>query len=500
MLKVRRIFKYRYLILALCCLMGFFAQILLGSLTVSAYKTVIMLLGLGGAFLGCYLLFGNEKLDERQLIFLIFAAGFIFRLIYIRETDWAIRQHDVYGTDGHMDYILRLYQGKGLPESGVWQYYQPPAWHFICAVWLRIQTFFGVSMEIAKENLQLLSLYCSGAIMLISHKLLKMLKINGFPLVLCCVIIAFHPTLIILSGSINNDVLSLTMALASAVLALKWYKNPKISTIIGIAFCIGLSMAVKLSGGLVAVAIAVLFITVFIKNFRNKWQNLLCQFSVFGVICVPMALWWPVRSAILYNVPLTYVPSLSETSNQFIGFRGAFERLFDFSSLFEKGVYPARVLERFDFEYFEYNIPLGALKSSVFGEYYMGKGTPLEIFGNILFYSALVLATVALASMIYFVIKAVKEKKDLAFKLYPAIIWVTSLVFYVKFCFDFPHFCTMDFRYIAITLIMGVLYVGLMLSKIQSQNTIFSKIMLYITLSSAVLMSASSCTLYLTIA
>ena len=48
---------------------------------------------------------------------------------------------------------------------------------------------------------------------------------------------------------------------------------------------------------------------------------------------------------------------------------------------------------------------------------------------------------------------------------------------YIKFCFEFAHFCTMDFRYIAITVVFGALYIGLLLKHREENNKMFDKIL-----------------------
>ncbi len=429
--------------------------------------------------------FKNIKIDEKTVIFLIFAVAFIFRLVYIQTTDHLVRQHDVGGNNGHLAYIMTFYNHKELPDTINWQYYQPPVWHYICALFLHIQTTLGIALDAAKENLQLLSLFCSSAIMLVSHSIFRKFNLKGLPMIIACAIVAFHPTFIILSGSINNDVLSLLLALVSVNLAIKWYREPNLKTILLLALSIGFSMGVKLSGGLISVGVAMLFaIRLFGKQYKNK-IGLIGQFASFGVICFPIALWWQIKNLIVHGTPITYVPMLSETNSQYIGFRSVTERLFDISSIWDVGVYPARAIEskKEFFDYYEYNIPAAALKTSVFGEYYIGFTSDFgRFFANLLFYSAAILAVLTVVSAVYLVVKSFKNstenhgysKSELIFTLVCALTVIFS---YVKFCFDFAHFCTMDFRYIAISVIFGALYIGLLLKHRQKNNKIFDLVL-----------------------
>ena len=510
LMNLNRIYDFfsakRFLLLAISCLLCIFLNVFTfwQEWTDNPAQSLFFIAVIIVAAVVLYYTFNNKKYDERTVIFLIFAVAFVFRLVYIQSTGYLSRQHDVGGTNGHFEYIMRFYNHQKLPETVKWQYYQPPVWHYICALFLHIQTTLGIAFEAARENLQLISLFCSSAIMLVSHSIFRKFNLKGLPMIVACAIVAFHPTFIILSGSINNDVLSLLLALVSVNLAIKWYREPKLKTILLLALSIGFSMGVKLSGGLISLGVAILFaIRLFGKQYKNK-IGLIGQFASFGVLCVPIALWWQVRNLLLYDVPLTYVPKLSETNSQYIGFRSISERLFDISSIWDVGVYPARAIpsKAALYDYYEYNIPAAALKTSVFGEYYLGQSSIISsVFANILFYSAAILAILTVVSSVYLVVKAFKNsveehgytKSELIFTLVCALTLIFS---YVKFCFDYAHFCTMDFRYIAMTVVFGALYIGLLLKHRQKNNKMFDSVLRISILILTVLMSVSSVVIY----
>ena len=509
-MNLNRIYKFlsdkRFLMLALACVFCCFLNIFTfwQEWSENPAQLLFFIAVIIVAAVVLYFSFNNIKYDERVIIFLIFAVAFVFRMVYIQATDHFIRQHDVSGNNGHMAYIMTFYNHKELPDTINWQYYQPPVWHYICALFLHVQTTLGIAIDAAKENLQILSLFCSSAIMLVSHSIFRKFNLKGLPMIIACAIVAFHPTFIILSGSINNDVLSLLLALVSVNLAIKWYREPKLKTILLLALSIGFSMGVKLSGGLISLGVAILFaIRLFGKLYKNK-LSLIGQFFSFGVICVPTALWWQVRNLLLFDVPLTYVPKLSETNSQYIGFRSITERLFDISSIWDVGVYPARAIESKAhlYDYYEFNIPAAALKTSVFGEYYLGQSSNIgSIFANLLFYSAAILAVLTVVSAVYLVIKAFKNseedhgytKSELIFTL---VCGLTIIFSYVKFCFDYAHFCTMDFRYIAMTVIFGALYIGLLLKHRQKNNKMFDSVLRISIIILTVLMAVSSIIIY----
>ncbi len=498
---------------------------------------IFAVLVFGGIFL---YLAKNNKFTQDDLIFFIFVFGMILRLSYTLAIDFDVNQHDVKGQHGHIGYILRLAEGKGLPDEMKWQFYQPPAWHILGAVWIKLQTVFGVPLEYAKENLQQLTLFFSGAIMFLTQKLLRMFKINGKAMIIAIAIVAFHPTFIILSGSINNDLLSITLALLAVIIALEWFRKPKLLTIIALAFTIGFSMMAKLSGGFIAFAIAILFIIRLFGNKIKKKGALIAQFTVFGTIVFPLALWYQVRNKIMFDRPITYVPRMAKTHIQYVGDYNFFERTFSPSaiieSIFDFGVYPARAETYLDYEKFDYNIPVTALKTSVFGEFYIGQDVPLlNFFAKLLFFSASVLAVISVIATVYIIYKAVKDmldskkRKAIAEEIkndendpfidenipveikktpkynihelvYPAIIGATLLISYVKFSFEYAFFCSMNFRYIALTIVMGVLYLAMLYKYFEEIDTRYAKITNLSITVLTVIMSAASFVIYGTIA
>lgn len=481
--------RWRYAILFACCLAACLLNVYFEWQDRYIYPNQV-LFGAGVVLvLAAYFLLYPKKhmFFDRDLIFIIFALGFVFRLYYVQATDYIIRQHDVSGRYAHLEYIERLVNGEGLPDSDVtkyWQFYQPPIWHLICALVVKLHDLAGIWLDTAYENLQLISLFCSSAIMFISHRLFRLFGLKDIPLCIACGIVAFHPTFILLSGSINNDVMSLMLALLSVVLAIKWFRKPTFLNILALALSIGFAMGVKLSGGLIALGVAVLFaIRLFGKEYSKKGR-LVGQFASFGVVCVPLALWWEIRNYILFRTPFTYVPALGVKSDQYIGHRSVFARLFDISSIWEAGVYPSRV--PMGYRYYEYNIPAAALKSSVFGEYYLGKGSPVtSAAAKILFFSAAALAIVSVVAAVYMLIKAARGGKSFAVEngysraelAFPSVCALTIIISYVSFCFKYPYFCSMDFRYIAITVVFGALYIGLLLKDRAKINKMFDKVL-----------------------
>ncbi|OGO91794.1 MAG: hypothetical protein A2Y17_13635 [Clostridiales bacterium GWF2_38_85] len=408
----------------------------------------------------------QKKLTTKRIILLLFILGFTIRLVYIIETGWGDRQHDFGGNNGHLNYIEFFYKYNftALPPvdtENVNQFYHPPFYYAIAALWFKIQNLIigapGAEIsELAKENLQLLTLFFSSTCMIISYKIFNSFKMSSKGLIASTAIVAFHPTFIILSGSINNDILSIMFFLAAILCTIQWYKNPTLINILKIAFAVGFGMMTKLSVALVAPAIALLFI---IKFFKSKtYFKFIKQFSAFTTVVVPLGLWWGIRNFFYNNVPLTYIPKIkTEGHSQYLGQYSIWQRLFDFSSA---DVWMARG-SYYGYEYREHNLALMILKTSLFGEYYIGKSqTHTYYFSNVLFFANLIICIIAVLAIIYFIFKKTEIVSN-AFRVFFGVLYVTIMGSYIKFCFDFPHDCTMDFRYIVPTVIIGAFFIGL---------------------------------------
>ena len=250
---------------------------LFGYMLSCAFAPGLVVLNAGLAFVAAaagYFI-ATKKIDSQKAIILIFIAAVIFRLAYIMIISIKIKQHDVYSLEekkGHLGYIGYLVFHNALPDIDVRtvnQFYHPPLHHIIAAIWVKFQNGIGIDSDNIWENIQLLTMFYSCCCMIICHKIFRLLGLEGKGLVIAFAIIAFCPTFIIMSGSINNDILCLTLMLASLLNTLYWYKSRNFGRIICIAVCVGCAMMAKLSGWMVAPAIAAVFIYAFFKDIRH---------------------------------------------------------------------------------------------------------------------------------------------------------------------------------------------------------------------------------------
>lgn len=406
----------------------------------------------------------SGKLDTKKAIFLLFAAGVVLRLCYVGITPLGVRQHDIGSFDrsGHAGYITYMYDHMSLPDFDVrtkWQFYQPPFHYTLSALWLKLQTLLGLTYEAACENIQYLTCLYSCITMWISYGIFKQLGLKQGPLVACFAVIVTHPTFIILAGSYNNDMLAVLFAFLTVYLAFRWYRRQTFLNILYLAVAIGLAMSSKLSDWYVAPAVGLLFVLALFQC-RNKLRQL-AQYVVFGIFCVPMGLFWTVRNYIMYKVPVGYVPRLSDALDQYVGFRSPFSRIFDIFGGLGENIYMCRG-EAYGDRFFEYNIPTAVFKTSVFGEWHIGE---TSVFGGGLFATVLLYTNIALILFSVFagIYLLCKKKLPVEQNILLYVTWFAVIASFVSFCFKFPHDCTMDFRYIVPSLLVGTAFCGMFL-------------------------------------
>lgn len=424
-----------------------------------------------------YVLHINKMLNAKTICMLIMIAGVMLRLCYVLYTHSTERQHDVGYFDwtwGHANYIEYWYNnGIKLPDFDVrliWQYYHPPFHHMVMAVFLKILTLLNVEYTKACQALQILPLMYSSLCMIASYKIFKIVKLKGLSLIIATTIVAFHPTFIILAGSYNNDVLCTLMVLLSIITAFKWYKEPNLKNIVLVALSIGLGMMTKLSAWMVAPPVAFVFLYIFIKDIKN-YKKYIPQFLVFALICVPTALWWQVRNLISFDVPLTYVPDLGISSDQYIGNLSAFTRLFsvadNLDTVFVKFIGMGSTTN-------DYNPLISLFKTATFDE---GLNQINEVnfpqvalTGPILFYLSLALGVIASIAFIYFMISK-KSQLDFVQRIFFISFFAIYIISYYSFCFSFAHVCTMNMRYCVPTIVMGAMGMGMLINAIKPDTT-----------------------------
>lgn len=427
------------------------------------------------------------KLTAETICIVMLACGFILRVAYAWYTDDYQRQHDIGHFDEdnneHSGYMMYLLNNKHLPDfspEGKWQFYHPPLHHIISALILALIRALGYDIaEYGPGVLQYVAVIYSMLFCLFAYKSLKALGLKGAALSLPTAVIVFHPTLIILSGSINNDMLSSLFGMTAIYFTIRWASSKRFRDIIAIALSVGLGMMTKLTVGLLAPAIAAVFLCVLIKTWKERSASkkggekelprpgvggLFAQFVSFGVICVPLGLYWPIRNLVKFGTPLNYVPLMSENSGQYIDMK-PLERLFDFS--IKQFASPFTQWEWFNAPYNEYNPIIALLKNSMFDERtFFRDSITLQSFCTALFIAGVITAVLSFFAVILLLSKRTEIRLEHRLLLF--IVYSVIFGNYIIFCFNFPHVCTQNMRYCVPLIFSGAAALGFMIARTEN--------------------------------
>ena len=407
--------------------------------------------------------------NYKIILTIILILALIIRLVYIIKTPYTEKQHDVEPNGNGLSYIFTIFQTEHLPEDNIGQHYHPPLHQIICAVWLKIISVFNSNTTFLCESLQFVTLIYSILILYVMYNILKELKLSNKIKILLMFIVAFHPFLIILSGSLNNDELCLLLTIWTILRLIRWYKNDSMRNTIFLAICTGLCVMSKTSGAIVALPIMYVF---FLKLYReikksnnkiNTFKKYMYLYIFFGCIALPIGLWYPVRNYLAFKQPILYVMD-PHNSNLYVGNYSVLQRFLPFSNEISK-IYCD--------PWTDYNIPIFLLKCSLFEEYSWKTG----IIFNIFYYISIVINFILIIYTIFCIIRNLfnKNKRNVVWKLVLFLLFIFNILSYITMNLKLPYGCTMDFRYVVPTLFVGIIFVGIELENVQRKNKRVSK-------------------------
>lgn len=412
-----------------------------------------------------------DKINYRKLILAVSIIGIILRIIYITYTPITQRQHDMEKEVGHLAYIETIYETGKLPEHNKWQFYQQPLHHKISAVWLKIAEIFGIELETAEESLQILTAIYSSTIIVISFFILKELGINDKLKLLVMTIIAIHPTFIILSGSINNDILMIMLTFLGILYLIKWYKNSSMKNTIILAITTGLIALTKISGTIIAVPILYVFIDKFWKDYfteKNRKmviKKYVLECIIFGIIALGIGLSYSIRNFLLFNQSIFYVPKAGQVV--YCGDRSLFDRF----NLFSK-----EWLKVFAYPTEDCNVWTYLIKSSLFGEYHLES---INAISGVLLVLNIVIVVISLLCLGKIIIE---KKQPMEIRMI-IVFYITQMLMFIYSNIAMPYACTMDFRYIVPTILFGMIFIAEGIKGTKYERAISSVIYLFAILS-----------------
>ncbi len=424
------------------------------------YIVLIILLTAGAAALSfVYGRFSKDK--EKAVPLFIFLNAALLHFFYIAYTPTYVRQHDVIGFgnnkgEGQAALIEYLMNNRHLPDFDPrekWGFFQPLLHHIIAAVMLKINLLRGMNYGAAAESIQILTFIYSMVFILYGFRIFRLLGLKGAPLYAAEALTAFHPALTLLSGSVNNDMLSHMFFIMAVFYTLKWYKEDRLPDLLLTALCTGLSMMAKLSGVLIAPAAAFLMLCKLYEGREDKHKILkrIKEYALFAIIVFPLGLFFPVRNMLLFKVPPMFMPEVGEDLSGY----GIFSRLFDIRTL-----KPYTCMVKYGDSYDEYNYLLTLIKTSLTGEFDLGAANPyITVFAWILFVSGILLFITVTVLFIMYISARLKEETPV--RVFFTVLILTGIIFQAKLMISVKSFSAGNFRYIAWMIVPAAYLTGL---------------------------------------
>ena len=444
------------------------------SVAAGAYRqpqiTVIFLIGFLAVGLYVKGLLDGKMTQEKSLLYVVF-LGMLMRVSYVLFMDIWTLQNDGgtftgFGTpdinNGHIGYVEYIYKFFHIPDMDPYEYfgyYHPPLHHIIEAVWMTIQRLLGVPEVLAFENLQIPTLIYSGLCMIVMLHILEESGVKDKLLTLGMLLFAFHPRMMVLAGSVNNDILALLLLLTTIWRTLVWIREKTFKNIILIALSLGFGMISKLNTAICAFSIALIFVIVLVDVIKK--QNLvpikstILQYVVFGVICIPIGLSYIVRNLILFGEK-PGIPSPAIIPNESVMYTGEYSVwsiigipsiadlhvAFPFHPLSAKAIHNTWVI---------------LFQTGLFAEAYPTTiGDFLLAFAQIAYVASIILAVITTVVFIAcYAVKVFKGAKE-GTALRDLFLWSTYVFMLLSFClyvFKYPYTCSSDFRYMTASLV-----------------------------------------------
>lgn len=403
---------------------------------------------------------------EEKFCLLILLAGAVLKLCYAIQVPYSVSPHDLGGpsdwvtySGGHLSYIQYLYQFQQLCQgNGIGgMFYHPPLFHMLGALIFGLFYRNGSPVQPVFEWIQIFNTLAACAIAFVGWRILKHLEVKSRKLVTLTAFLSFGPTLYWLGTALTNDCLMTLLQAMTIEQIILWAKKPQMGVIIKAALLLALAMLTKTSAVLIAPAIGCVFLYVFLKTIQEKGKiaPLLWQFAAFLLISVPLGCSYVLRNWHLFQMPLNYVaPGWGVNDPQYIGDCTLFRRL-GLPSL--KQLFSARI--HWDAPKKYCNIWWQTFLTMALDEGILVlRNLAQKTVAVLLVWSC---AGSTLALLTGTVRTFFSRRTDAAVRLLLGVGYGVVVLSYVVFAFRYPRVCTMNTRYIYITMIFLVAGYGL---------------------------------------
>ncbi len=425
----------------------------------SYFSTIVIKSLMGCAIIGVLLVWCYTKKDGKYNLSLaqsIIVIGCVMRIGYMLYTNCTERTYDLYefskDSYGHAAYLLNIVEEGRLPTGYFSQAYQQP-FFYLCSS-IVSQVVNGVlgtaDAYYIVDAARVVSCFASCAILLLVKPFLDICKIKKSGACIALAIVAFTPAFYLAGGRVNGDALTTMFMLLEIMYTIKWYRESSWKNTVLLAIFYGLGVMTKISCGIFAIFTVCVFAfklyRVCIKEKKVSIHNMCVKLGVFGLISIPLGLWYSIRNTILFGQPLMYVAEIPYNNPLYRGEYPILSRLFYFDW---RSVMNSPYANPFE----DYSAPVYYIKSSIFGEFEFS--LPDIIARVFLFFAVLLALCTVIIIVRQFFVKSVRKINWIIIALC-AMYYASMLWFYVKY----PMGCSMDYRYMMILSVLVAILIG----------------------------------------
>ncbi|MBR5359683.1 MAG: glycosyltransferase family 39 protein, partial [Lachnospiraceae bacterium] len=243
-----------------------------------------------------------KKNKDDIICTLTISISWLVRLIYVLTTSVGERQHDLgYATllsdgqvnPGHLGYVEYIAKFHHLPDFdpfSIFSYYHPPVHHIIAGTVVDIAHRLGINEPYVYEFIQIPTCIYGCVTVFIAYKILKLICRNSRYICIPLALIAFHPGLIYMCGTVNNDMLAAMMSFICIYNSLLWIsRGHRIKELIYMALSIGIGLISKLNVAVLIFPMGIIMLSYFIDCIKNGLLiKCIKQYVLFGLISFPI--------------------------------------------------------------------------------------------------------------------------------------------------------------------------------------------------------------------
>ncbi|MFH1444059.1 MAG: hypothetical protein ABIG34_01565 [Candidatus Peregrinibacteria bacterium] len=250
------------------------------------------------------------KRSSARSLWAIGIGGALLRIFYFIVTPYTLRGHDM---QAHLNYVTYVAEHWSIPPaSDGWEFHQAPLYYFFSACWMKAGQWLHSSTETIARMVQFQSLFFSiGALAVgiwIGTLLLPRKEKTGRLLFAC--LVAFFPSLIYHSGSINNNGLYILFAFLTTALLVQWWQKPTARIWYLMICCLALAFVTRVSA---LVFVPVMGISLLFHDKIRLGKKM--QQAVFSVILFVLLVSWMPLIRLTENNPTNSLTFNSQSMN-----------------------------------------------------------------------------------------------------------------------------------------------------------------------------------------